>query len=105
MDINKISLKDVPTLNPELQAYKMYSEPDLEIVHLCLEPGDQIPLHVNPKTVIFYIIKGKGKLKLEGSEADLHLFDLAEVPSGMMRGMSNPYSEELRLLVIKKMKP
>jgi len=102
MSINKVSLKDIPRLNNELEAHKMLSTPGLDIVHLCLKPGEQIPLHVNPLQVIFCIVKGKGVLHLEGSATKLSLYDVAEVPAGVMRGLKNPYAQELRVLVLKK---
>lgn len=85
-----------------LDAYKMHESQGLEIVHLHLEPGKEIPLHINPINVVFCIMEGEATIITSSEVIIAEKHDLVEVPAGIERGMKNNGSTSLRLLVIKK---
>jgi quercetin dioxygenase-like cupin family protein len=99
----KTTLANAPKMPSGHDAYKMYSSPDLDIVHLHLGPGENIGIHVNPVDVIFCILEGKGHLQFDDTAIILEKHDVIQVDAGLNRGMSNPGRDELRILVIKKM--
>lgn len=80
---------------------KIDKKQNVELVHLTLQPNDQIPLHANPFDVFFHVVAGTGILKLEGEEKTISASDTAFIPKDALRGLQNNGNEELKVLVVK----
>jgi len=97
------SLQDAPMVQANLDAKKMYSSKELEIVHLHLNPLEKIPVHKNSVTVLFCVLEGVGTLTCGNDNSELYQYDVVEIPAGIERGLTNSSSGDLRVLVIKKL--
>ena len=84
-----------------LDGRKMFTSEKVELIHLNLNPNEEVALHTNPFDVIFYILEGKGVINVDGesipARADYTLF----VEKDKQRGMTNTGSTNLRVLVFK----
>jgi quercetin dioxygenase-like cupin family protein len=98
------SLENAPKVQSGLDAHKMHTSQALDIVHLHLNAGDCIPLHVNDIDVVFCILEGCVHLLLSAEAAELKKFDVVEIPAGIERGLNNTSGTDARVLVIKKLK-
>ena len=80
---------------------KIDKKQNVELVHLTLQPNEQIPLHANPFDVFFHVVNGMGILRIEGDEKLISASDTAFIPADAMRGLLNNSTEELKVLVVK----
>ncbi|MEI7596721.1 MAG: cupin domain-containing protein [Bacteroidota bacterium] len=80
---------------------KIDKKQNVELVHLTLQPKEQIPLHANPFDVFFHVVAGSGILKLEDDEKQISASDTAFIPKAALRGLHNIGTEELKVLVVK----
>ena len=79
----------------------MYSGEKAEIIHITLQPGEKIPLHSNPDTILFFIIEGSGLLETELNTILVKKGSCVFLEPGELRGWKNTGTENLLLLVIK----
>lgn len=100
MQIN--NLQNATRLPLDIQAYSMFNQNELEIIHLCLVPGQEIPLHSNPFDVIACAISGEVILLTENEQSNLQLYSTAYIPKNILRGMKNIGNQEARLLMVKQ---
>lgn len=98
-----VSLSDAPKVPLNIEGYKIHSSASLEVIHLCLQPGQQIPQHANPFDVIVSLIKGEVTLNVDENKIQLAVYDTTEINKGMDRGFINSGTEEARLIIIKKL--
>jgi quercetin dioxygenase-like cupin family protein len=98
-----IELLKAATIDVPFEARKLVTLPGLELVHMVLEPGQSVPAHALPITVLFYVLSGTGTLAVDGRAEALGPDTLALVPAHSQRGWTNHGSESLRLLVVKQM--
>jgi len=97
------TLDNAPKSPSGLDASKMYSSESLEVMHLHLTPGQQVPQHANPFNAVLCILDGKVMFE-SGKEAfELNKFDVAEVEAGIERGFRNESGNDVRILVLKKL--
>lgn len=98
-----ISLADAPKVPLNLEGYIMHSSSSLEVIHLCLKPGQEIPQHTNPYDVVACLIKGDITLSFGENKTQLSLYDMLEVEKNVPRGFTNIGTDESRLIIIKKL--
>ena len=98
-----VSLSNAPRVSVNLEGYKMHSSASLEVIHLCLQPGQDILQHANPFDVVISVIKGKVTMNMGENKIQLALYDTTEIKKGMDRGFTNFGTEEARLIIIKKL--
>lgn len=92
---DEVRIKEVPN------AGRLVEGADYQIIRLILKPGEfQMP-HRNQNRVIFYVLKGRGILQVEGRSFQLSVGDGAEVMTYEMRAWKNQGEEELELLIFK----
>ena len=84
-----------------MDAWKLISNANCELITLELKPNESIEKHINPKDVIFYTLSGKGVLLIEEKEFNLSKGECIEVAKGLNRTWLNKGIESLILLVIK----
>jgi len=100
--MKKISLSEAPRVPFDLEGYIMHSSPTLEVIHLCLYPGQQIDQHSNPFDVIVCVIEGEVTLDMGDEQTLLVSHDVAEVGKNTERGFTNHGTSEARLIILKK---
>jgi quercetin dioxygenase-like cupin family protein len=98
-----VSLLNAPKVPFNLEGYIMHSSSSLEVIHLCLQPGQDISQHSNNFDVIVCLAKGEVTLHLSENKLSLELYDTVEVEKGVSRGFTNYGPEEARLIIMKKL--
>ena len=99
----KISTLDsAPKVQFNLDGYIMHTSDSLEVIHLCLQPGQAIPLHTNPFDVIACLVEGEVTLLTGANQVKLSVHNVAEIEKGAERGFTNNGILEARLLILKK---
>ncbi len=101
--MNVIPLSQAPKVPSGLDAYKIYTSPTLDVIHLHLSPGDEVAVHSNPVDVVFCVIQGKVLIEADGKILQLNTFDTVEVLAGVERGLKNDSDQDFRVLVLKKL--
>lgn len=74
-----VSLADAPKVPLSFEGYIMHSSSSLEVIHLCLKPGQEIPKHSNPIDVVACLIKGEISLLFGENITQLSLYDSVEI--------------------------
>jgi quercetin dioxygenase-like cupin family protein len=100
--MKKISLSEAPNVPHDLEGYIMHSSSTLEIIHLCLHPGQIIAQHPNPFDVVACVIAGEVELNIDENHTQLSLYDVVEIENKANRGFTNKGTSEARLLILKK---
>lgn len=101
--MKRISLSNATKVPLNIEGYKVHSSSALEVIHLCLQPGQDIPQHSNPFDVVACLIQGEVTLHLAENKIHLALYDTVEVEKDIDRGFANCGSEEARLIILKKL--
>ena len=86
---------------PGITGNKLFTSPDVELVHLSLNPGKQMVPHTMPMKVIFYILEGKIDVVLDNETFSLSANEFIEAPVGAERYTANTSDKPARILVIK----
>jgi quercetin dioxygenase-like cupin family protein len=86
-----------------LEGYKMHSSSSLEVIHLCLQPGQDMPQHPNQFDVVACLIKGEVTLNMGENKTRLALYDTVEIDKNIDRGFANYGTVEARLIIMKKL--
>ncbi|MFZ4546615.1 MAG: cupin domain-containing protein [Bacteroidales bacterium] len=97
------SLSNAPKVPFNLEGFIMHSSGSLEVIHLCLQPWQNINPHTNPFDVVACLVEGEVTLQVEETECKLGLWDVVEIEKQMSLGFSNNGSIVARLLIIKKL--
>ena len=98
-----VSLSNSPKVPLNIEGYKVHSSSALEVMHLCLQPGQDIPSHANQFGVVVCLIKGGVTLDMGDNKIQLALYDTVEIEKEMNRGFANYGTEEARLIIMKKL--
>ena len=66
-----LSLAEALKVPLELEGYIMHSSPSLEVIHLCLKPGQDIPQHANPFDALVQVMSGNAEIVINGKPNQL----------------------------------
>lgn len=99
----KTSISEAPKVPANLDGYIMHKSDALEVIHLCLKPGQVIPEHPNQYDVVACLVSGEVTLHSGDNQTELTLFDVVEIEKDVYRGFTNSGAMEARLLIIKKL--
>lgn len=80
----------------------MHKSNSLEVIHLCLSPGQQIQQHANSSEVIACLIEGEVTLHMQTDSFLLNRYDVVEIEKDVLRGFTNDGAKMARLLILKK---
>ncbi len=95
-----------PVANPfGLEAYRLHTAPEAEVVHMVLAPGQKVPAHRSPTTTLFVALSGEPVLEADGERHSLRPGQLLASPAGAAHGMENPSPRPAEILVIKAPRP
>jgi quercetin dioxygenase-like cupin family protein len=101
--MKKTSLHNAQRVPFDLEGYIMNSSPELEVIHLVLQPGQIISKHANPLNVIVCLVEGDVTLLFGEKQIQLKLFDVIELEKNAERGFINSGNTISRLLILKKL--
>jgi mannose-6-phosphate isomerase-like protein (cupin superfamily) len=96
-----ISLHQAPKVPSGLDGKILFSGEKSEIIHLTLQPGEELPMHVNPLNVIFYGLEGEAALNFKDHSLSFGKDNCIMIPEGVERGWTNTGDSIFRILVIK----
>lgn len=103
-DVVVTTYDKAPKIPIDLDARKMFSSGNLEIIQIILHPGEGMGLHTQPMDVVFFILSGSGILELENRNIESMEKSCIFVKAGLKRAWKNSGSDDFCLLVIKDMK-
>jgi len=73
---------------------------NFNIVLVCLESGQEIPIRPEPYDVCFYVIEGKGVFTIDEEQKELTKGNMIFAPANVARGIKS--TERLRILGIQE---
>ena len=101
---NRPTSKENATKLPiEQDAWLLHGFDQLEVIRLHMSPGDSMENHINEWRIIFFVLRGKGSLDVEGMVHNLGQEQSIAVEAGKKRFWSNHGDQTLELLVVKSM--
>jgi quercetin dioxygenase-like cupin family protein len=98
-----VSLSNAPKVPLNIEGYKVHTSSTLEVIHLCLQPDQDIPQHSNHFDVVISLIKGEVNLNMGENKIQLALYETVEIEKDMDRGFVNYGTGEARLIIMKKL--
>jgi quercetin dioxygenase-like cupin family protein len=98
-----ITLSEAPKVPFNIDGHVMHSSSSLEVIHLCLKPGEEIAQHKNPYDVVVCVVEGNIILLTKDTLTELKIYAVAEVEKSIDRGFRNNGTVEARLLILKKL--
>lgn len=96
-----ITLETAERVSFNLDGRIMFSDKRVELVHLALQPNEEIALHSNPFDVVFYTLEGEGVALYEDQQLAILPHMSIFIEKDKQRGLLNNSSSMLRVLVIK----
>jgi quercetin dioxygenase-like cupin family protein len=96
-----IELKNAEKVPISIDARKLLTRKDCELIHLTLKPTEILEKHSNPFDAAFYVLSGSGELEVGDETATISADTVIEIAAGELRGWKNSGTEELRVLVVK----
>ncbi len=96
-----VTLMDAPRVSFNFNGCIMFTGQKVEIVHLSLMPGEEVPLHSNPFDVVFYQLQGNLELKVDDDTLILMPDTAILALANQSRGLANKTEALARVLVIK----
>ena len=100
--MKKISLSEATKVPHDLEGYIIHSSSTLEVIHLCVKPGQVIAQHPNPADAVVSIVSGEVYLNMGDIDTRLVLYDVAEIEKNANRGFTNKGTSDARLIIMKK---
>ncbi|NPA24867.1 MAG: cupin domain-containing protein [Deltaproteobacteria bacterium] len=102
-----VKWQDVETAqNPhKIDARKLYDQEAAQVMHLTLQPGEQLIRHMTPVDVIFYVLEGTGVVEVGDEQQEVGPDSLIESPAKIPHCWYNRSESPLRFLVIKTPRP
>lgn len=65
-----------------------------------IAPGGHTPRHAHDWEHVNYVIRGRGRLMIDGNESEISEKDFAFVPPNLNHQFSNPYDEAFEFICI-----
>jgi len=96
-----MELQNAERVPIQIDARKLCTRQDVELIHLTFGPDETLEKHANPFDVIFYVLEGSGELVIEEDKMQIGKDSTIEVSANLLRGWKNNGDGNLRILVIK----
>ena len=84
-----------------VDARKIYSTADAEVIHMALSPGESLKRHTTPVDVFFYILEGKGVVEVGEETQEVTKDTIIDSPKGIPHLLRNNSEGIFRFLVVK----
>ena len=82
-------------------AKKLLQHEHATVMNLVLSPGDEVPEHSVPVDVFFYVVEGKGKIKIGDEEAVVESDDIVLCPPNTGMSLTADQGEKFSVLNVK----
>jgi mannose-6-phosphate isomerase-like protein (cupin superfamily) len=105
--MKKTLVKDLPVKQtPHGVAVRAaYDTEHAQIMHITLEPGEEMKWHVTPVDVVFFVLENRVMVGIGEEEEEAYAGMLVESPKGIKHRLTNPYHDRTSFLVIKTPRP
>lgn len=88
--------------NPHgVKSKKLYTSEYASVMQITLEPGEKLRQHITPVDVFFYVLEGRGIVKIGDEKKEVVKDTLVDSPKNIMHCWYNESNEILRFLVVK----
>jgi len=85
-------------------ARMIITAPDLRgmdfLAHASLAPGREIEDHLDPYEEIYFVLQGRGSMRVGTEIQEVGPLDAVYLPAGVPHGLTNTGPEELTILVV-----
>jgi len=96
-----ITLESAEKVPFNLDGHIMFTSEKVELIHLNLNPNEEVAQHSNPFDVIFYILEGEGIINVDDEYIPVKANNCIFIEKDKQRGMTNTGSSNLKVLVFK----
>ena len=104
--MEQIRLKDKEVFKPEGRGMaNLVDEPYLLINQVCLEPGQDVPVHQANSNVTLQVISGEATVLVGTDKVTAEAGNLLRIPLGSTMSIRNESPERLVFLVMKTPRP
>ncbi len=70
------------------------------LAYAILPPGHEIEEHIDPVEEIYFVLKGRGIMRVEDDEREVRERDAIWIPAGSAHSLRNHTQEKMEILVI-----
>lgn len=105
--MQSINYKEAATTqNPHgVDARKIHDNDHVQVVHICLKPGEQLKKHSTAVDVFFYVLEGEGIIEIGDEKLTATRDILVDSPRNIPHCLYNESDADFRVLVVKTPKP
>lgn len=96
--MNEVNGKEV---REGVMVKKLIRHEYVQVMNLNLSPGSEVPAHNVPVEVFFYVVGGKGTIKIGNEEAVFKRDDIVLCPAGTDMSLRADQGEEFAVLNVK----
>ncbi|KJS79976.1 MAG: cupin [Peptococcaceae bacterium BICA1-8] len=101
MDIIKMNKIEGQVNARGVTAKQLIKHKNTTVMNLILQPGDSIPEHKVPVDVFFYVVSGKGTIKIGEEDAIVEETDIILCPPNTMMSLKADQGEDFKVLNVK----
>jgi quercetin dioxygenase-like cupin family protein len=83
----------------------LYNTEHGQLIHITLEPGEELRRHITPVDVFFYVLEGSGVVEVGDEKQTVGPDTVIDSPAGIVHCWYNKGEETLRILVGKVPRP
>lgn len=95
-----------PKENPHgVDVRPVYSQPDAQLMHMTLKPGQALKPHITPVDVFMYVLEGIATIHIGEDSIDAKQDTCVESPKNIMHWIANNTDKNARILVGKTPSP
>ena len=92
--------------NPhKVDVRQLYNDASAQIMHITLQPGENLKPHKTPVDVTFYILEGTPTIHIGEESQQFERDTLIESPADIVHFISNESQQQARILVTKAPRP
>lgn len=105
--MKRIRIEELPvTVSPRgPKIRKVLSSDDVVITNVMLDPGQDLPVHVTPVDVFFYVRSGSGLVIIGDEQVEASQGDIVLSPKNIPHGLRADQSDGFSVLVVKTPNP
>lgn len=101
MNIQKVDSVKGEVNRRGVVAKELINHKHTKVMNLVLAPGDHVPEHAVPVDVFFYVVSGKGTLKIGDEKAVVEANDIIECPQETKMALWADQGETFSVLNVK----
>jgi len=88
-----------------VDARKIYDKPSAQVIAMKLHPGDFLKPHKTPVDVFFYVLEGKGIVRIGDEQHEVEKDCIIHSPAKIIHSWTNNSNSLLSILVVKTPNP